>query len=222
MSTYEIEIKSLLGSLENANALKQKIHSRGGMLLKQNKQLNHYFIISDTNLFKNKLESHIKSEDRDLFNKILTEGKNFSVRTRDADGEVFLVVKASVGSDSSANGVSRMEFESKIDMTLDRLDNLLLESGLTYQAKWSREREEYKVGDINICLDKNAGYGYLAEFEKISNDETQTESIKADLLALMAEFGVTELPQDRLERMFKYYNENWKDYYGTDKVFNIE
>lgn len=224
MSTYEIEIKTLLGSKENADTLKEKINAKGGVLAKQNKQLNHYFTISDSVLenFKTKLDPFIKEEDKDLFNKILTEGKNFSVRTRDADGKVLLVIKASIGEDSSSNGVSRMEFEREVPMTIDELDQLLLEAGLEYQAKWSRAREEYKIGDVSICLDKNAGYGYLAEFEKMSDDEAKADSIKTELLDLMKEFGVAELPQDRLERMFKYYNENWQDYYGTEKVFNIE
>jgi hypothetical protein len=38
----------------------------------------------------------------------------------------------------------------------------------------------------------------------------------------MSEIGLVELPQDRLARMFEYYNNNWEDYYGTEKVFNIE
>jgi len=35
----------------------------------------------------------------------------------------------------------------------------------------------------------------------------------------MAKLGATELTQDRLERMFAYYNANWPAYYGTEKVF---
>lgn len=221
MSLYEVEIKSLLGDKEKAIALKDKINSRGGVLSSQNKQLNHYFTVSDVKKFKEKLELHIEDSKKILFNKILTDGNNFSVRTRDMDGKVLLVIKASIGSDTSTNGVSRMEFESEFKMTIDELDKLLLDAGLKYQAKWSREREEYKLGDVSICLDKNAGYGYLAEFEKMSDDQEKTESIKAELLNLMKEFEVEELPQDRLERMFAHYNANWEDYYGTDKVFVI-
>jgi predicted adenylyl cyclase CyaB len=222
MSTYEIEIKTLLGDKEKADSLRRKINSKGGVLLKQNKQLNHYFTVSDIKLFKDKVGSYVKDTEKPLFNEILTKGKDFSIRTRDADGKVLIVVKASIGGDTSSNGVSRMEFESDMDMSIEDLDNLLLESGLKYQAKWSRDREEYKMGDINVCLDKNAGYGYLAEFEKMSDDESLTGTIKKELLELMKEFEVEELSQDRLERMFKYYNQNWEDYYGTDKIFNIE
>ena len=222
MSQYEIEIKSLLGSPEKAAKLKEKIKEKGGALVRSNNQLNHYFILNDVNKFKEKFNSHLFGEDKVKFNKILEEGSNFSVRTRDTDGKVLLVVKASIGDDTSANGVSRMEFESEMKMTLDNLDKLLLETGLEYQAKWSREREEYKLDDPHICLDKNAGYGYLAEFERVVGDPTLADGVKAELLGMMKDFEVKELPQARLERMFAHYNESWRDYYGTDKIFNIE
>jgi hypothetical protein len=38
----------------------------------------------------------------------------------------------------------------------------------------------------------------------------------------MGKIGAEELPQERLERMFTYYNTHWQDYYGTDKIFTIE
>ncbi|MEK7461862.1 MAG: CYTH domain-containing protein [Patescibacteria group bacterium] len=218
---YEIEIKSLLGNPERASNLRKKIKEKGGVFLGGHKQLNHYFVISDIEKFRDMLLPKIAKSKKEIFEKILADGKDFSVRTREADGKVILVVKASIGSDTSANGVSRMEFESEMKMTLNALDKLLLDAGLQYQAKWSREREEYKLGDINICLDKNAGYGYLAEFEKVVTDRTLADTIKKELLGLMEDFAVEELSQDRLERMFTHYNKNWRDYYGTDKIFNI-
>jgi len=220
-SQYEIEIKSLLGSPERAAKLKTKIKERGGVFLNSNKQLNHYFLVFDIKKFRDNLLSHLEESKKESFRKIIEEGRDFSIRTRDVDGKVILVVKASLGSDTSANGISRMEFESEMKMTLDDLDKLLLGAGLEYQAKWSREREEYKLGNINICLDKNAGYGYLAEFEKVVTDRALVDSVKNELLEIMSGFEVEELPQDRLERMFSFYNDNWRNYYGTDKIFNI-
>lgn len=220
-SQYEIEIKSLLGNPERASNLRGKIKEKGGVFLGGHKQLNHYFVISDIKKFRNALSFKIENSQREKFEKILNDGKDFSVRTREADGKVILVIKASIGTDTSANGISRMEFESEMNMALGELDALLLDAGLQYQAKWSREREEYKLGDINICIDKNAGYGYLAEFEKLATDRSLADNIAKELLQLMSDFEVEELPQDRLERMFAYYNKNWRDYYGTDKIFNI-
>ena len=123
---------------------------------------------------------------------------------------------------TSENGIARMEFEEKMPMTLEKLDSLVLSSGFTYQAKWSREREEYVCRDTNVTLDKNAGYGWLAEFERIVNDEKELEAARNDIRALMTKLDVEELPQDRLERMFAYYNKNWPEYYGTEKIFVIE
>ena len=221
MSLYEIEIKSLLGNSERASSLRGKIKEKGGMFLNSHKQLNHYFILSDIKKFRDALLPKIEKSKKELFRKILDDGREFSVRTREADDKVILVVKASIGTDTSANGISRMEFESEMKMTLNELDQLLLDARLQYQAKWSREREEYKLGDTNICIDKNAGYGYLAEFEKVVTDPTLADAVKKELLGLMKDFEVEELPQDRLERMFAHYNKNWRDYYGTDKIFNI-
>jgi adenylate cyclase class IV len=96
------------------------------------------------------------------------------------------------------------------------------DAGFTYQAKWSRTREEYAYKGMNVCVDKNAGYGYLAEFEKVIPSEEMLRTTRAEIEAMMSELGVSELPQDRLARMFDFYNKNWPEYYGTDKVFVVE
>jgi adenylate cyclase class IV len=58
---------------------------------------------------------------------------------------------------------------------------MLLDSSFEYQAKWSRQREEYSAGDMNICLDKNAGYGYLAEFEKVLDLDSDYQEAKKEI-----------------------------------------
>jgi predicted adenylyl cyclase CyaB len=153
---------------------------------------------------------------------LVARANTFSIRTRDKDGTVILVVKASVGSDTSANGVSRLEFEEVVPMTLDHLDQILVDAGFTYQAKWSREREEYVANGITVCLDKNAGYGYLAEFEKVVDSQEKADAARTEIDSFMAQVGALELPQDRLERMFAYYNTHWPEYYGTEKIFDIQ
>lgn len=224
MSHYEVEVKSLLGAAEKAAALRQKMCDLDPTCgcVSTNKQLNHYFYGSDiTNVYE-KTAHLFSDEQRDKFMRVIEKGNDFSVRTRLKDDEVFLVVKASVDEGTSENTVSRLEFEEPVTISLDELDALVLEAGYDYQAKWSREREEYRYKGTNVCLDKNAGYGYLAEFEKILDDESDLAKARDEIDALMAELGVEELSQDRLARMFDFYNQNWPDYYGTDKTFNIE
>lgn len=222
MSQVEIEIKSLLGTEENASKLLQKISDKGFDLgnVKRSSQLNHYFIYNDLEKFKKTFSELVVKKDE--FLNILEKGKSFSIRTRESNGnKVILVIKASLGEDTSENGVSRLEFEEVLPMSLSELDQKLLDCGLEYQAKWSRQREEYNKDNMTVCIDKNAGYGYLAEFEIVTDVEGETEKTRQELLSFMNELGVQELSQDRLERMFDFYNKNWRDYYGTDKIFEI-
>lgn len=49
-----------------------------------------------------------------------------------------------------------------------------------------------------------------------------TQRAEDNIRGIMARVGVEELDQERLARMFEHYNENWSEYYGTDKTFTIE
>lgn len=223
MSHFEIEVKSLLGAPEHAEALRQKMQQFDPTCacVAQNKQLNHYFEKSDIKALFTKVEYLFTGEQHKKFQLIAERGDECSVRTRQKDDEVLLVVKASIDTGTSENTVQRMEFEEPVSIGLDELDELVRSAGYRYQAKWSREREEYAYKGANVCIDKNAGYGYLAEFEKIVTDETEADAVRAELDVLMTELGVLELDQARLARMFAYYNANWADYYGTDKTFVV-
>ncbi len=223
---YEVEIKSLLGTEENAQAFKKRLLDSAYKteLVSTNRQLNHYFTGAvDADALYERIAPHIASAHRARLAQILRDGRDHSVRTRQRDDEVLFVVKAAIDDTTSANGIARMEFEEPVDISLDELDALVRDAGLDYQAKWSREREEWTCGDdVSVCIDRNAGYGYLVEFERVVGEGEDVDAVQAELRALMAEFGVEELPQDRLARMFDYYNANWRDYYGTQKVFVIE
>lgn len=224
MASYEIEIKSLLGTKENVERLKAKLEAYPlpFSFVSENRQLNHYFTGGEAPRLMKTILPYLPTNTHEQFIKIIEEGKDHSVRTRQTDNKVIFVIKASLDDMTSSNGVSRMEFEAAVNLTLLDLDRLLLDAGYEYQAKWSRQREEYDIGDVRVCIDKNAGYGYVAEFEKVIPDASHAENTKNELRALMDEIGVKELSQDRLARMFAHYNKHWRDYYGTERVFVIE
>lgn len=223
-NSYEIELKSLLGNTSNAEKLVQKMKDLDPNMVARgsHKQLNHYFKDGNLKSLYQKLETHVPEDKKNQFKEIVEKAKTFSVRTRSADGKIILVVKASVDETTSSNGTARLEFEALMDMSLEELDNLILASGFNYQAKWSRERTDYTYKDTAVSIDKNAGYGYLAEFEKTETELEKVEPTKALLREMLKELEIQELPQDRLERMFAFYNDNWQDYYGTEKTFEIE
>jgi len=155
---FEIEIKSLLGSKENASTLIERLFALfpQAKLVSKNNQLNHYFTGGDFVKLREKFTEHIPADHKEAFENILRVGKKHSVRTRQLDETVILVIKASIDDTTSANGISRMECEVAFpELTLDALDQLLLEAGFTYQAKWSREREQYETDEMTLCIDKN-------------------------------------------------------------------
>jgi predicted adenylyl cyclase CyaB len=224
MQTYEVEVKALLGSPKRAEEVRKVMKNTDPAckITSKNKQLNHYFESGSLEKLTEVMAPHLSDDTRKKLANFAAQAKSFSVRTRDKDGEVLLVVKASVGDDTSANGVIRMEFEESVSMSLDELDKLVLSAGFSYQAKWSREREEYVCKGVNVTLDKNAGYGWLAEFERVVEDAARLKEARREVRALMQKLGVDELPQDRLERMFAFYNAHWSEYYGTEKIFVVE
>lgn len=222
MNTYEIEVKSLLGSEERAGALRETLVAKGATKTGENSQLNHYFLPGDFSQLKESLAPYFNEEQNKKFGMILESGSDFSIRSREVDGVVKMVIKASMDATTSDNGIARMEFEENLPLSLSELDTILLDAGFTYQAKWSRMREEYSLDDISVTLDKNAGYGWLSEFELVVDDSTQLSEAEAKIRSLMESCGVEELSQERLARMFEHYNSNWNDYYGTDNIFTIE
>lgn len=219
----EVEIKTLLGSFEAAESLLEKLkeNDENFTFKTENKQLNHYFVDGKLTLLYEKVSPLLNEENKSTFKRLLDNVKNYSVRTRKADEVVLFIIKATVDDTTSENGTARIEFEVPVSISIDELDKRILESGFKYQAKWSRERQEYAYKNYSVSIDKNAGYGYLAEFERILGPEENFELVKGEIRDELELLGVEELDQQRLQRMFEFYNKNWMDYYGTDKTFTI-
>lgn len=221
MKSYEIEVKTLLGEKAKADEFRAELVARGAEIREQEQQLNHYFIGGDYQILREKLQEFLSDEDKQKLDYILDLEATYSLRTRDTQGKVKIVIKSSVDVTTNENGIQRLEFEGTVPLNLEQLDELIQSAGFEYQAKWSREREQYRLNGIDITLDKNAGYGYLSEFERVVENESELLEAEADIRNLMQEFSLQELDQARLIRMFEFYNKNWRDYYGTDKVFTI-
>ena len=136
-----------------------------------------------------RIKDHLTAEQQEKFQDILQHGKNHSIRTRWIHNKsgVILVIKALLDEHTSHNGISRIEFEPTLDMTLDQLDKILLDSKFEYLSKRSRERQEYQLPDIHISLDKNAGYGYLAEFEMVIDADADTDQAHRKIKEIMQE-----------------------------------
>lgn len=233
-ANIEVEIKCL-ANLQQINNLKEIItryskdsNGDGALLSLYENQINFYYQSKESGL-DGELESlqnvvdllPIPAEEKEKLNSITSK---YSLRLRQTELNTIFICKATSnknGSDHINNQAVRLEIEVKLPFEkLQELDQILL-TNFTYQSKWSRQRETIKFEDITICIDKNAGYGYLVELEKMEeNTENSTQTIEY-LKEVAGKLGLELLADDRLERMFNFYNKNWETFYGTENTFTI-
>src|SRR5438270_552378 len=118
--SYEIEIKSLLGGKDNANALINKMRANDAAFLEigTHKQLNHYFQGGSLKDLCDNVKDVIETDKAAKLKDLSGKAKDFSVRTRWEDGKVLLVVKASIDDTTSSNGTARLEWESIVSHPL--------------------------------------------------------------------------------------------------------
>ena len=90
------------------------------------------------------------------------------------------------------------------------------------EAKWQAERTVYTIFGLTLDVFFYTRYGYMIEFEKVVTDDTDRETAHQQVVDVMHRLGVSELPNDHLERMVAYYNEHCPEYYGTRNIFTIE
>lgn len=223
---FEVEVKTLLGSKEAAEVFVGKLQEADPKLMRtsQSKQLNHYFdSAGDPRKVADAVSTFLTEDDLAALKDILGQAKSYALRTRDADGRVLLVVKAAKGDGDDQHALERLEGEYETSAPdIDTLDEAIRSAGYDFLSKWSRERSEYAYKGYTVCLDRNAGYGYLAEIEKVVPDSEQAETTRGEILAELGALGAEELSQERIGRMFEYYNRHWQEYYKTEKTFTIE
>ena len=221
---YEIEIKSLLGNKEAADRLleKAKLLDPKTRLVSEQHQLNHYFKNGDLKKLTETLSDFLTDEQQKNLNEIIARATHINVRSREKNGKTIFIVKGSLDDVSAVHSHQRMEFEAPLDMTIDELDKRITDSGWELEAKWQADRQLYESMGLTLDMFFTPGYGYMIEFERVVADDTDRETAHKQVVDVMEQLDVKELPNDRLERMFAYYNNHWAEYYGTNKIFVVE
>jgi len=235
-TNYEIELKVLLWNTfppnTFINALRKDFESV--VELWEQTQRNHYFEIPHRSQIIPAFEERlpIDQENKFLISNF-RNGKDIVIRTREINEpntktQVLLVMKSTIDSWTSQNGTIRKELEIEVPMTIEDLDSTLIAwAEIKPQAKWSRTRKTFEVISkdwfkFTVCLDKNAWYGYLAEFEVVVQDSSKIQETKKNLLDCITHMWLQELPWDQLQRMFEFYNKNWETFYQTQNYFFIK
>jgi len=91
----------------------------------------------------------------------------------------------------------------------EELERLFLALGYNVKIKWFRTRNEFEWDGIKVCVDYTRGYGYIVEFEKMS-DEASKEKDFIFLKEKLESLGIKISPKEEFESKFQYYKENWK------------
>ncbi|OGD66447.1 hypothetical protein A3F08_01220 [Candidatus Berkelbacteria bacterium RIFCSPHIGHO2_12_FULL_36_9] len=185
------------------------------------KEIEYKFVLKSAD--KTRLEKFLKkskakltkSETQDNWYYV-APGKN-DLRIRRNDKEAFLILKKGWMHDTE-----RDEIEVKVTRPdFERLDEIFVALGYKYDTKWYRKRLEYKLKSFNITIDFNAGYGGVAEIEKVVKNNNEVEKAKKDISDFAKEVGIEPATKELFNKMYTYYKKNWKKYYTTKTTFDI-
>lgn len=234
-TTYEVELKVLLWNTFPPDTFVRAL-TKDFISIKETtevKHRNHYFEIPHRAQVIPAFEERLPIDhEQKIQIAEFRDWTNIVIRTREItkgeSKEVLLVMKSTVWLWTSQNGAVRKELEVKVPMPIEDLDAILVaQAEIVPQAKWSRIRRTFDIVDkdwfyFTVCLDKNAGYGYLAEFEVVVNNPKVIDSVKNKLHECIKLMWLDELPEDRLHRMFEFYNKNWQVFYETENYFSIK
>jgi len=220
----EVEIKALL--TEDLSSFRRKAEKAGFQYQREEAQLNHYFRVTEEFELATFVDEYNLSSD-------VLKAKSVAIRTREISSpnlnsvtgdslfntKTLLVVKYVLDGEDVQNGKDRYEIEIDCTENITHVDSALIKYGLEYRSLWSRERLTYfhPEKEITLCLDKNAGYGYLVELERMVSEEKREDSFK-ELCDTLEFLGLDMLESNLLETMFKYYETHYEDYYGTEHL----
>lgn len=145
----EIEIRAKINNIKD---IEQNIIKFGAKLSKQREQIDKYF--GEINLFK-KL------------------GHSFLMRVRNEGDKKFLTYK---GAKSKKDGIWE-EYEFNIDDEV-AAETMLEAMGLEKIIEVRKNRIEYKLDNLTICLDDIDGLGYFIEIESQDDDDINKDKLK--------------------------------------------
>lgn len=105
----------------------------------------------------------------------------------------------------------REEIEIKVPKEdFEKLEQLFLALGYNISIKWFRRRHAFTWGDIDVAVDYTKGYGYIVEFEKLSDADGAEETV-GYLKTKFAELGIAITPKEEFDEKYQHYKEHWRE-----------
>lgn len=105
----------------------------------------------------------------------------------------------------------RSEIEVKTDLaSFNDLAHLFEALGYHVKIKWFRHRNNFLLDGISIMLDYTKGYGYIVEFEKITNIENK-DVVMEELKTCMKNMNISLTPKEEFDKKYAWYQQHWKE-----------
>lgn len=113
------------------------------------------------------------------------------IREESKDGvdTVYFTYKKRVTKDFDS-----MEYETVV-ADGDMLHNIIINIGFEPYSEVTKIRRKGKFGDIEVCVDQVEGLGSFIEVEKLSDELSDPEVVKAELWDLFGDLGIDEKTQ---------------------------
>lgn len=218
----EIEIKYLLEDKQAADELAKKMKANYPDCEKTRESIVISYFYEKPESVKQVLDAAkqivSKSEFEEL-QQMLNDSMELVVKARSIDDIVFFAVKGAFKGEDAVHAVNRIEFEVKVDTSLEEVNKLLVDSSIVLASKWYSERSFYKITeDMEMNIEFVSGYGYKAEIEILIED-VDSQNAEAAIRQVAQELSLQEASQELLGKMYEYYNQHWQEYFKTKKVF---
>lgn len=85
------------------------------------------------------------------------------IRARSIGRDVFFAVKGTAKGKDVVHGIDRLEFEIKINKSLEEINEILIKNKIVLITKRYSERSLYKISEgMELNIEFVSGYGYKA------------------------------------------------------------
>jgi predicted adenylyl cyclase CyaB len=107
---------------------------------------------------------------------------------------------------------SREELEVKCKKEdFEKLEKIFTELGFSVNIKWFRKRFAFELENkTRVMLDDTKGYGYIIEFEKMSNERNKEKNLNI-IKNKMKELRIPITSKEDFDKKFDFYKKNWKE-----------
>jgi adenylate cyclase class IV len=163
----------------------------------------------------------LKDKELAELTKLVKHSVEIMVKCRSIDDTNYFSVKGAAAGQDAVHAANRMEFEAGLSMSLEEINQVIVDAGIKLVSKWSSRRDFYSLGQgLKADIEFVAGYGHKAELEVVIQDGESVDDAMATIDELADKLDLYYASDELMGRMYAYYNQHWEEFFNTDNVFS--